>query len=270
MAPRTIERAFCVLESFTVDAERWRTTDLAHHCELPVPTVHRILGVLERFGYVTRDPATREYRLGPTAAGLLRGAASPAELRRLALPILGAVRRAAGETVQLSTLSESRDRGVEIAYLDGDARFDACERVEPGGSRGRSGPLHAGASFKVLLAQMPRDELERVMRRRLELVGPGTITQPSRLRSELAAIRRRGWAFSREETAPGSWAVAVRVCAWSSSTSCALAIAAPLDQLDAERARRHLSLLGIAAGELARRLSGAAPGGELRANEAAA
>ena len=137
LAPRAIERAFCVLESFSGEAERWRTTALAGHCELPVPTVHRILGVLERFGYVTRDPATRAYRLGPTAAGLVRGAASPAELRRLALPVLRAVRRAAGETVLLSSLSESRDRGHEIAYLDGDAPYVVCERVETGVTGGR-------------------------------------------------------------------------------------------------------------------------------------
>jgi DNA-binding IclR family transcriptional regulator len=60
------------------------------------------------------------------------------------------------------------------------------------------------------------------------------------LRRELAAIRRRGWAFSREETAASTWAVAVPLPA---ETPCALAVSASVDRCSAERARRHVSVL---------------------------
>lgn len=234
---RTIERALCVLDSFTPHARQWRTTDLAEHCGLPVPTTHRILRVLDRFGYVIRDPGSREYRLGPSVAGFARESPVVAQLRDLALPVLDAVHRAAREQVSLSALSESRDHGVEACVA---GRVAApCIR-----------PLHAGASCKVLLAQMTDEELARVIRRGLQPIGPATITQPARLRRDLVDIRRRGWAFSREETAPGSWALAVPVF----GSCCAVGITAPLARLDRERAGRHLSLLRLAARRLSVRL----------------
>ena len=253
--PRTIARAFFVLDSFTVDAREWRTTDLARHCGLPVPTTHRILRVLERRGYLIRDPDTRMYRLGPAAASFARQNPALAELRQVAGPVLRAVGSAAGERVVLAAVSESREHGLEISFAGPDhPEAAAPRRVSPTPLYPRIGPLYAGASFKALLAQMPEAELAQVIRRGLDPVGPATITQPERLRHELAAIRRRGWAFSREESAADSWAVAVPVVDCSGARSCALGITAPLERFDRERARQHLSVLVQAARRLTGRL----------------
>ncbi len=248
-APRTIERAFSVLDSFTVEASRWRTSDLARHCALPVPTVHRILGVLESFGYLRRDPRTREYQLGPSAANLGRRQPAARELRRLAEPVLRAVRSAAGERVLLAAPNRSRDRGVEIA----DLRRDSDAEPEP--PIGRTGPLHAGAAFKALLAYMDGTEVDSLLAHGLERVGPATIAKPAMLHADLEAIRRRGWAFSREEVRAGLWAVAVPVIDGSGAVPCALAITTPVERLDLDLARRQLTILGRAARTLRERLA---------------
>lgn len=252
---RTIERALGVLESFTPDARQWRTTDLAEHCELPVPTTHRILRVLERFGYVIRDPRSREYRLGPSVAGFAGESPGVAHLRDVALPVLDAVLRAAREEVSLTALSETRDHGLEVCVVGRDAGgLDTVAPMLPQPSSMPVGALHAGAPYKVLLAQLAEEELARVIHRGLEPIGPATITQPSRLRRELVSIRRRGWAFAREESAPGSWGLAVPVFGSSGTSLSALAITAPLARLDRERAKQYLSLLHLAARRLSARL----------------
>ncbi len=240
-APRTIERAFSVLDSFTVETRRWRTSDLARHCSLPVPTVHRILGVLESFGYLQRDPRTREYQLGPSAANLGRRRPPARELRRIAEPVLRGIRGATAERVLLAVPNRSRDRGVEIAGLGRES--DA----EPDPPIGRSGPLHAGAAFKALLAYLDGVEVESLLARGLARVGPATIGKPALLRADLEAIRRRGWAFSREEVRAGAWSVAVPVIDGAGGAPCSLAISAPLKRLNLELARRHLTILGRAA-----------------------
>jgi DNA-binding IclR family transcriptional regulator len=187
----------------------------------PGPNHHRSLGVLERFGYVVRDPATRAYRLGPSVVGFARE--NPvASLGSVAIPVLHAVHRASGEEVSLAALSESRDNGIEVCVVG--------QEQQP--IRNRA--LYAGAAYKALLSQLGHEE------------------QPARLRRELAAVRRRGWAFSRADTVPGSWSLAVPVPGGSSC--CALGVREQLGRLDRKRARHRLTLLQQATRRLGDRL----------------
>jgi DNA-binding IclR family transcriptional regulator len=241
---RTIERALTVLDSFTPTQRQWRTSRLAEHCGLPVPTTHRILRVLESYGYVARDPGSRAYTLGPRAAGLVREEPLLADLRAIAWPTLRALRNATGARACACALSEAQDRQVEAAAL-GDA---ADESVGDLGT-----PLHAGASARILLAQLPNREVGAVLEGELEQVGPATITDPARLWQEVRAIRRRGWALSREEAAAGCWALAAPVPA-PGRGSCALAIGGALEDFDRDRARRQVAALILAARALAVRL----------------
>jgi len=251
---RTIERALCVLDSFTAAEQEWRTTPLARRCDLPVPTTHRILRVLESFGYLRRDSASGAYSLGPSAASLAREEVALADMRDAALPALRTLHDATGERVSLATLSQSRDHGIEALAVAGEDAEPVRQNAEPGQ---RVRPLHAGAHSKALLAQMSAEEIASVIGRGLTPVGPATITRPTRLRREVAAIRRRGWAFSRQEVVADAWALAVPVRG-SDSAPCALGISAPLARFGPDRARRHLSMLNLAARALAERLDAGA------------
>ena len=53
-------------------------------------------------------------------------------------------------------------------------------------------PLHASSAGLVLLAHADPALRERVISAQLAKIGPGTITDPARLRRELARIRRDG------------------------------------------------------------------------------
>jgi IclR family acetate operon transcriptional repressor len=249
---RTIERALGVLDAFTPAEYQWRTTDLAHRCGLPVPTTHRILRTLDRFGYVTRDPASGAYRLGPSAASLAHEEPLVGALRDACTPVLAALHRATGERISLAALPASRDHGREICAVGETGTEDA----EAGPCAPR--PLHAGASSKILLARLSGEELARVLERGLRPVGPATITRPARLRREVIAIRRRGWAFSSEEVAAGIWELAVPVAA-DEHRVCAVGVSAPLARFDRERARKHLSVLKLAADAMAERLEAGEP-----------
>jgi IclR family acetate operon transcriptional repressor len=246
--PRTIERALGVLDCFSSAASRLRTTSIAQQCDLPVPTAHRILRVLERYGYLVRNSASSEFSLGPAAASFAREDPFTAALRRSAAPALRALCSAAGERAVLARLSASRDHAVEISVADDDPGGGCGAIAWPATAR----PLHAGASAKVLLAELANDELDRLLARGLERIGPATITSPTRLRREVAAIRRRGWAFSREETAAGTWAVAVAV-RHPREPAFAIGIHSRLERFDRARAARYLTLLA----GVGRRLSGA-------------
>ena len=241
---RTIERALTVLDSFAGAQRQWRTSRLAEHCDLPVPTTHRILRVLESFGYVARDPGSRTYTLGPRAAQLAHEASLLTDLRSVCWPTLRALRNATGSRASASVLSEARDRRLEAAAL--------CETAEePDGGDGV--PLHAGASSRALLAQLPDREVNAILDGGLERLAPGTETEATRIWREVAATRRRGWAFSREETATGTWGLAAPVQV-PGRGACALAIGGALEDFDRDEARRRVAALSLSARALAVRL----------------
>ena len=89
------------------------------------------------------------------------------------------------------------------------ARVDSREPLRLSVQPGRELPLHAGASQKMLLANLPVMETQRVLDAPLPPLCSHTITDPDSLRMELSSIRQRGWASSCEETNRGVWGLAV-------------------------------------------------------------
>jgi DNA-binding IclR family transcriptional regulator len=75
-------------------------------------------------------------------------------------------------------------------------------------------PMHTTGVGKVLLAHAPDDVVEAVLSQ-LTRVTPYSITQPRRLRDQLAAVRRDGWATTVEEMTLGACSVAVPIRAGS-------------------------------------------------------
>src|SRR3990172_8316548 len=67
--------------------------------------------------------------------------------------------------------------------------------------------LNTPSRGKVLLAAMDEGELDRRLARGLERSTPRTVTDPDELRSQLAEVRRRGWAQTLEELEEGLNAV---------------------------------------------------------------
>jgi DNA-binding IclR family transcriptional regulator len=249
---QVLERAFAILEAFTEFRPEWSTSDLARFLELPIPTVHRLLGALARLGYVSRDERTRRFRLGGAAMQLGERARAVSDLRSVALLPLRRLSEAADETAVLTVLSHDRDRSVCLERVETSQPLRLS--VQPGSEL----PLHAGASQKALLAFMPAREVDRLLDRPLERLCTATITDPRQLRRDLEAIRERGWASSYEETNVGVWGIAVPVIS-EDDVVCAVGIAGPSARLSDEGFRRDVPAVQRAALAVARSLGLAVP-----------
>lgn len=249
---QVLERAFAILEAFTEFRPEWSTSDLARFLELPIPTVHRLLGALARLGYVTRDAQTRRFRLGGAAMQLGERARAVSDLRAVALLPLRRLSEAADETAVLTVLSPERDRSVCLE------RVETSQPLRLSVQPGTQLPLHAGASQKALLAFMPEREVDRLLDQPLERLCTATITEPRQLRRDLEVIRERGWASSYEETNLGVWGIAVPVIS-GDDVVCAVGIAGPSARLSDEGFRRDVPLVQRAALAVARSLGLAVP-----------
>jgi IclR family transcriptional regulator, acetate operon repressor len=195
----TVERAADVLLLFAHSTTRLGVTEIATKLKLSKAAVHRILGSLRNKGIVELDPATRRYALGPIVMSLGVTYLNQLSIRSVAAPELAALSRATSETATLSVRT-----GHSRIYVD---QVTPPRDVLMSVQFGIPYPLHAGASSKALLAFLPDQEIDDLLRRPLERLTPLTITDPAVLRSELSRVRDRGWASSGGERQ--SWAASV-------------------------------------------------------------
>jgi DNA-binding IclR family transcriptional regulator len=158
--------------------------------------------------------------------------------------VLSHLSRELSETALLTGLSPNRSASVCLERVE--STLPLRLSVEPGHEL----PLHAGASQKALLAFMPPDESDHILRGRLERLCRSTITDRRRLREELEAIREAGFAASFEETNLGVWGVAVPLLS-PSDVVCAVGIAGPIARVTNEVVRRSLRRTRVAAVEIA-------------------
>jgi DNA-binding IclR family transcriptional regulator len=124
-------------------------------------------------------------------------------LRALAFPFMEDLYTTLHQHVQLAVLE-----GYEAVVVE---RLSAPGAVEVVSQVGGHLPLHSSAVGKVLFAHAGSDLFEAVAARGLGRFTPRTITDPTRLRTELAGCRRTGTATVRGEMTEGADSVATRI-----------------------------------------------------------
>jgi DNA-binding IclR family transcriptional regulator len=170
--------------------------ELVQQLRLPRTTVYRILNTLQLHDIVRRS-ADGSYRLGSRLLTLAARALHDGkdyDLAAIALPHLRRLAQETGEGCKVSII-DGREVLV-IAAVDGQREYALT--VVPG----QRLPLHAGAASKVLLANVPADEVARLLQSPLARYTAKTITDARKLSVELARIRRQGWAHDPGEYAP--------------------------------------------------------------------
>jgi DNA-binding IclR family transcriptional regulator len=120
-------------------------------------------------------------------------------------------------------------------------------------SIGHSYPLHAGSSSKAILAALPDAEVGEYLRLgRRERVTPATIVDAAKLRAEIAAIRRRGYATSRGERQADAGSVACAVHHADGRVFGSLSVCGPAFRFDSTAQRRIGGILRDARDELSK------------------
>lgn len=199
---QVIARACALLRVLQQHPQGLSLGELARATALPRSTVQRIVDALHAEGLVLAASSTSGVRLGPALLAL--ASATQFHMAEVARETLQALSRQSRETVDLSVLDQ--DKVVFIDQIVGSQRLTAVSAV------GVSFALHGSANGKALMAALPEDELSR-LRKRIVLSAntAHTLTSWAQLDAELAAIRRSGIAYDREENSDGICAVATVV-----------------------------------------------------------
>ncbi|KEQ06308.1 MULTISPECIES: IclR family transcriptional regulator [Pseudorhizobium] len=180
-------------------------SELTEALKLPRTTIYRILNSLQQHDIVYRDD-TGSYHLGRRLLSLAAHVgvrATEFDLAALCQPFLDKLAAELGEGVKLSILDQE---GI-LVLAAAQGKREYALTVAPG----QRMPIHAGAASKLLLAYLPPEDLDYWLSRSLVAFTAKTITDPKRLRSEFARIRRLGWAQDKGENAPSIQAFATPV-----------------------------------------------------------
>ncbi|MER5755514.1 IclR family transcriptional regulator [Streptomyces sp. NPDC002088] len=196
------DRLLSVLAAFDHEHPALSLTDISRRAGLTLTTAHRLVGALTEWGALERD-ATGVYHVGlrlwEVAALAPRGLA----LRQVALPYLEDLYEATHENVQLAVRDGSDV--VYIEWLSGRSSVGVHIRV------GARWPLHATGVGLALLAHGEPEFQERYCAGPLASFTPHTLTDPARLRRELAEVRRAGVAVSNRQVTDDALSVAAPV-----------------------------------------------------------
>lgn len=154
-------------------------------------TVMRLLHSLEAEHFLVRNNAG-QFQLGRKLPELSSLALEQRDLRQVARPHLARLNEQAGHTVYLAELE-----GNEVVYID---KFESHHPARMYSRIGLTAALHSAAVAKVILADMPRSGQEKIAAG-LDYVKmtENTLTPPTALLAELAAVREQGWAQDKSE-----------------------------------------------------------------------
>ncbi|NLU73671.1 IclR family transcriptional regulator [Streptomyces sp. HNM0575] len=178
--------------------------DLARAMGLPKSSVQRTLMTLKEAGWI-RPTGTAPTRWVVTTKALHVGRHATGELglRDIALPVMEELRRRTDETVHLAVRE-----GSNVVLVE---RLETSQPVRIILPLGQDLSSHASANGKAVLAADPPEAVERYIAQGLRQFTGTTITDPVRLRAELALTRERGWAVNGGEWRADVSAVAAAV-----------------------------------------------------------
>jgi len=243
----TVQNAARVLKAFLGQAGQLGPSELSRRLGLGKSTVHRLLTTLAAEGLIEQDPHTGGYRLGIVMFELGEAVRIHMDLHSAAAPVLAMLREETRETAQVGVL----DRG-EVVYVD---RLESSHSLRLFTETGRRVPAHCTSSGKVLLAYLPAAARDALLAAApLPALTPDTITDPARLRTELARVRARGWAEAVNEREIGVASIAAPVRDARGEVVAAISIGAPLLRLGAAQRRRYARAVAEAGDAVSRRL----------------
>lgn len=241
------DKVFTVLRSAIRSEEAVTMSQIAQSSELPLPTVHRLVGQLEMRGFLKRRVGTKKFLPGPELISLATQALSKAFSADEIRSLLVALSRQVGEHCQLGINTND-----EIVYVE-------TARAERSGglyfeTGGRS-PLHCSSIGKLYLAELsPREFSAWVKCTTLNKLTKNTVVTESKLKRILDETRRRGWASSNQELAEGVIGCAVPIRDKSGRLIAGLGVSAPSARLTFQQLEELIPLMSKCANGIARSL----------------
>jgi DNA-binding IclR family transcriptional regulator len=241
---QVLERAFALLEILASQPDPMSLKEISERTGLHPSTAHRILNDLA-IGRFADRPAAGTYRLGMRLLELGNLVKARLDVREAALGPMRELHKVTHQPVNLSMR-----QGDEIVYIE--RTYSERSGMQVVRAIGGRAPLHLTSVGKLFLAH---DDPARVRAyaTRTGLTGHtrNSITDPTRLERELAAVRATGTARDDEELELGVRCMAAGVFDDQGKLLAGLSVSAPADRLEEswlDRVKATASQISLALG----------------------
>lgn len=218
--PKSVIRAMQILECLGVNEDGLTHSQISRTLNIPKSTVSGVLRDLVSLDFVSLDPMTKRYLLGPRIISLAHNYLEGLDLIKIGSPLVKELSKVTGESVAIYVSG-----GMEALLI---CKQDSPQPVSRLLKVGARAPMYAIAAGKVLLAYMPDKMIDRYLSLvHMKPFTQHTLTDPNRLKEELEKIRIEAIAHNYEEYEEGVIAAAAPVFDMSGKVIAALCVVAP-------------------------------------------
>ena len=230
-----LQRGLRLLQLFAQSERGLTTMQVARLTGLPISTAHRFLVNLESSGFLNCN-ASGVYHLGLGCFAVGQAALGQLDIRRLSLPYLLGLNQQTRETIHLTVR-----HGLTAVYVE---KIDSPEHLRIHSRIGAAVPLYCTAVGKVMLAYMPDQEREQVLRQLdLKRMTANTAGSLQELQTELQRVRKNGYACDLEEHELHIRCIAAPIRNHEGAVQSSLSVTAPVVRMPVTRLRQLAPLI---------------------------
>ena len=187
-----LQRVIDILDCFTLERPVLGVREISRTVGLSSSTTGRLMSAMKDLRILSQDPNNKTYSIGSrvlTWAGIYT---ATSDLRAVALPVMVNLLERTRETISLYVLE-----GKERVCIE---RLESPEPVRITARVGRRIPLYAGSAGKCMLAFMPSEKCEEILKQTvLTPLTQATFRDKDALRKNLDEIRKEGCSVSYGE-----------------------------------------------------------------------
>jgi len=242
----SVDLVLSLIELLATSKQSHAMSDIAREMGTSKARIHRHLRALVQRGYVLQDRTSERYEIGIKLLALGENVRDRFDVSAAARPEIGPLRDETGQTVTVSALIENSVVVLELLQGKSVVEFS----IRPGSTL----DFHASAHGLVALAFGPAHLAERVLAEPLKAWTPATVTDPNKLRRQIAKVRAQRWATAADQLLVGVNALAVPIFDHRNAWCGTIAIVGSTQFIGATPPKAQLARVAAAAEEASRRL----------------
>jgi len=243
---KSVDRAIRILELLS-ENNKMGITEISKKLNLPKTTTYDIVSTLHERGILEKDEENNRYFLGLKLFELGDAARANFELRKIAVPYLKELNSKLDETVHLTV----RDND-EVLYIE---CFESTKRLRTYSVIGVRAPLYCTAVGKALLAFLPDEEINKIVRKKGFIrFTPNTITDEKRLFDEIKKIRELGYSIDDVEHEEGVRCVGAPIRDHTGRVVASISVSGPTQRVTKSKVPQLAKIVMATAEEISSRL----------------
>jgi DNA-binding IclR family transcriptional regulator len=192
-AVKSLHKAVAIMNAFSTARRAMSLAEIAAATAFPRSTAHRLAASMRELGLLDQDLHRDRYRLGIKLFELGNTALANMDLHREARPSIDSLSKVSGHPANLAVFDGKQAIVTHRVSADSGTQLTMIEAA----------PVHCTSTGKAILAFQTAAKVDAIIAGGLERFTDATITSGRKLKSELKAIRARGYSVDEGEHQPG-------------------------------------------------------------------